>query len=71
VAARLTQAYLQGDDRTRNRIETGTLEHIFEEPALRAHFDGWRDDPILAEAYACAVAWGDAHPGEWWKPDAR
>jgi hypothetical protein len=63
VAASLTEAYLQGDDRTRNRIETSALEHIFEEPALRVHFNGWRDDPILSESYACAVEWGDAHPG--------
>ncbi|MFZ0520416.1 MAG: hypothetical protein WAL95_05305 [Candidatus Acidiferrales bacterium] len=61
AAAQLTTAYRRADDRTRKRIETGALEHIFEQPALRTYFAEWRDDPELQEAYKWAAAWGDDH----------
>jgi len=61
VAAQLTRAYKQADDETRNRIETFTLEHVFEDRSLRPFFAEWRDDPEIRDAYDRAIAWGDAH----------
>jgi hypothetical protein len=61
AAAQLTEAYRKSDKKARNRIETGALEHIFEQPALRAYFVEWRNDPELGEAYKWAVRWGDDH----------
>jgi hypothetical protein len=61
AATQLTDAYRKSDEKSRNRIETGALEHMFEQPALRAYFADWRDDPDLREAYKWAVRWGDDH----------
>ena len=46
---------------TRNRIETGAVEHIFEEKGLRKYFEHWRRDPDLRTAYELCLAWGKAH----------
>jgi hypothetical protein len=61
VADRLAVAYKAGDPTTRNRIETGALEHALELPALRAFFETWSVDPDLREAHQHALAWGIAH----------
>jgi hypothetical protein len=61
AASQLTAAYRKSDKKSRNRIETGALEHIFEQPALRLYFAEWCDDPDLREAYKWAVRWGDDH----------
>lgn len=53
--------WVRADDDTRNRIEKGALEHILEMPALRPYFAHWQTDPVLAESYSCALAWGVAH----------
>jgi len=57
----LEQLYLRSDPRTRNRIETGAVEHILEDKALRKYFAHWRDDPELHTGYDLCVSWGKAH----------
>jgi hypothetical protein len=63
MSAALAEAFRRADGVTQNRIETGTLEHVLEEPALRPFFAQWASDPTLAEAYGHALAWGEAHEG--------
>ena len=64
VAHRLATAYRASDARTRNRIETGALEHALESPRVRPFFSAWEADPILREAYGPALQWGLAHSEE-------
>ena len=66
VAERLTTAYLSSDSETRNRIETGALEHILEMPALRQFFVSWEKNQELAEAYRLCLDWGVAHENAEW-----
>ena len=61
VVADLEQLYRTSDAETRNRIETGAVEHIFEEKGLRKYFEHWRRDPDLRTAYELCLAWGKAH----------
>jgi hypothetical protein len=61
AASRLAAAYKQGDAATRNRIETGALEHLLESPGLRPLFTSWAEDPTLRQAYEPALEWGLAH----------
>jgi hypothetical protein len=61
VAARLADAYKAADPTTRNRIETGALEHALESRAVRPFFAAWGADPILRDAHEHALAWGMAH----------
>lgn len=63
TSAALADAFKSADAPARRRIETGALEHILEEPALRPFFALWASDPALAEAYRHALAWGEAHEG--------
>ena len=61
VARRLATAYKTSDAKTRNRIETGALEHALEAPKVRPFFSFWASDPVLMEAYGPARRWGLAH----------
>ena len=61
VADRLAEAYKAADPTTRNRIETGALEHALESRAVRPFFDAWGTDPTLRDAHEHALAWGMAH----------
>ena len=61
VAARLADAYKAADSTTRDRIETGALEHALESRAVRPFFDAWATDPTLRDAHEHALAWGMAH----------
>lgn len=61
VAHRLAAAYRASDQTTRNRIETGALEHALESRRVRPFFDAWAADPVLREAYEPALQWGLAH----------
>ncbi len=61
VATRVEASFRQADPETRERIINGFLEHVFEKPSLRSFFAPWTTEPALAEAYALAAAWGDAH----------
>jgi hypothetical protein len=64
VARRLTEAYLASDETTRNRIETGAVEHILESKPLRKYFESWASDPVLGKAYELCLEWGQAHESE-------
>ena len=64
VAGRLAVACKAADSTTRNRIETGVLEHALESQAVRPFFDSWGTDPILRDAHEHALAWGIAHTEE-------
>ena len=57
VAARLAASYRASDASTRNRIETGTLEHALESLLVRPFFSNWSHDPVLREAYGPALEW--------------
>jgi hypothetical protein len=57
VAGRLALAYKAADPTTRNRIETGALEHALESRAVRPFFDSWGSDPILRDAHEHALGW--------------
>ena len=61
AASLLEAAFRRADDDTRNRIETGALEHILEAPLLRPFFAHWQADPALAQSHSCALDWGKAH----------
>jgi hypothetical protein len=64
VVSRITVAYVSADNTTRNRIETGLLEHILESPSLRKYLVSWKDDPDLGDAYKRCLEWGSAHEDE-------
>ena len=66
VAQRLADMYRNADEKTRNRIETGAVEHILEWPALRPYFAFWAQDPMLKQAHEECMAWGLAHEGGEW-----
>lgn len=58
---RVEAVYRDGDDGTRDCIETGFLEHALELPGNRQFFAHWVHDPLLAESYNEALRWGLAH----------
>jgi len=61
VVAELTSMYKRSDEETRNRIETGAIEHIFEDKRLLPYFLSWKNDPELSVAYKECLEWGKAH----------
>jgi hypothetical protein len=61
VVQKLTDEYRVADTPTRNRIETGVVEHLMEKPSLRPYFSSWKDDPVLAEAYRLCLLWGETN----------
>jgi len=61
VTTRLRDLFRSSDAATRFRIETATLEHALEIPALRPFFESWGTDPVLRDAFEAALAWGEAH----------
>lgn len=58
---RIEVAFRDGDDRIRNCIETGFLEHVLETPGNRQCFAHWARDLLLSESYTEALRWGVAH----------
>jgi hypothetical protein len=62
IAAAVTQLFLTGDKLMQRAIETGFLEHVFEQPRLRRFFAHWETDDRLRETWQLCLAWGDAHP---------
>jgi predicted ATPase len=62
IAAAVTQLFLGSDESVQRAIETGFLEHVFEQPKLRRFFAHWESDGRLREAWQLCVAWGDAYP---------
>ena len=61
VASGVEDLFCESAPDCRDRIINGFLEHVFERPSLRRHFDGWRRYPELSAAYALATEWGDAN----------
>jgi len=58
IVQRLTQSYISADENTRNRIETGAVEHMMESPSMRKYFASWKGDPALGTAYELCLQWG-------------
>ncbi len=61
IVQRLTQAYIAADENTRNRIETGAVEHMMESPSMRKYFASWKGDSTLGTAYELCLQWGIDH----------
>lgn len=61
VALDLEKIYRRGDAATKNRVLCGVMEHAFEDPAIRPHFNDWDREEDLREAYHLALEWGVAH----------
>lgn len=57
----VTKLFLESDAETQNLIETGFLEHVFEEPRSVPWFSVWEHDPRLSDAYQAALRWARAH----------
>src|SRR5713226_4791810 len=51
VVRDLELLYRRSDPETRNRIETGAVEHVLEDRKLRKFFSNWQDDSELRSAY--------------------
>lgn len=47
----LGEVYKRGDSAIQLSIETATLEHVLDDPAVAQLFAGWLKDPALAEGY--------------------
>jgi|SRR5690348_7336283 hypothetical protein len=62
VTAAVTELFLSADDDVRRAIETGFLEHVFEQSKLRPLFEHWAGDERLKDAWQRALEWGEAHP---------
>jgi hypothetical protein len=62
VVTAVTDLFLSGDDQVRRAIETGFLEHVFDQRKLRHLFSDWAYDERLQDAWQHALAWGDTHP---------
>ncbi|NMO17819.1 hypothetical protein HPC49_16710 [Pyxidicoccus fallax] len=53
----LATIYREGSPVVRDALVNGTLEHLFERPKIRRFFNDWRNDPLLAGAFADASLW--------------
>ena len=60
VAARITELF-RSKRELQDCIETGFLEHVLEVPDAIPYFEHWEHDPMLADSYRHALAWGKAH----------
>jgi hypothetical protein len=60
----IANVFAAGDDRVRNNLINGTLEHALESKRVRPYFEHWARDPILRTAWELAMDWavnrGDA-----------
>ena len=61
IADSIGDFYRNGNESCRNCVETGFLKHALAHPENRQYFNGWSDDPLLAEAYRESLKWGIAH----------
>ncbi|MGD9632984.1 MAG: hypothetical protein AB7G28_16795 [Pirellulales bacterium] len=61
IVQRLTETFVAADENTRDRIETGAVEHMMELPSMRKYFDFWKSDPRLSTAYELCLQWGKDH----------
>jgi len=60
IADSIGDFYRNGNESCRNCVETGFLKHALAHPENRQYFNGWSDDPLLAEAYRESLKWGIA-----------
>lgn len=56
----ITSVYKAGDEGAKYAVETAILEHLFEDPRIKAYFSDWQSDPDLALAYDRAQEWAAA-----------
>jgi hypothetical protein len=63
IADIVTDCYRNGSDGCRQTIEKGFLENALETPENRSFFQGWADDPVLADAHRESLRKGLAHEG--------
>jgi hypothetical protein len=63
----LAEIYRKSSDEVRTCIEQSTLEHLFENPEVRALFADWKLDPVLCTAHKAATEWaeGGGHSHFW------
>ena len=55
----LARLYKSGNSEVRVCIVNATLEHLFEDRGVAKYFKDWKEDPVLAQAYADAMLWSD------------
>jgi len=63
LRAMLARIYTEGDAELRTAIAGVTLAHLFASAALRRTFSAWKNDPVLAQAYAAAMPAHSLHSG--------
>lgn len=51
----LEDIYTNGDEELRDCLITAVFEHLFEDRHIMRFFACWKDDPVMADAYAEAV----------------
>jgi hypothetical protein len=61
LADSIREMYLRGDRALKTAIETGFLEHVFEEESLIPLFQSWQNDKNLSEAFQFAQEWAGDH----------
>jgi hypothetical protein len=61
IVEQIAMVFKSSNQFVRNCIESGFLEHVLEVPEFRQYFALWERDAILAESYAEALRWGEAH----------
>lgn len=59
IKAWLAGLYRTSDEELRTCLVTATLEHLFEDRKVAKFFADWRNDPLLRNAYAEAIAWSE------------
>jgi hypothetical protein len=62
LVSAVTSLFLTSGREVQTAIETGFLEHVLEQPAMRPLFAHWAQDERLQDAWRHALAWGEAHP---------
>ena len=61
AAQRIAVAYANADERERDRLLNGTLEHALEVVSVRPYFQWWECDAILTEPWRLAMEWAVDH----------
>lgn len=58
---RIAEAYRRADERERDRLLNGMLEHALEAASVRPYFRAWEGDPVLGEPWRMAMEWAVDH----------
>ena len=61
AAQRIAVAYTNADERERDRLLNGTLEHALEAMSVRPFFRWWECDANLADPWRLAMEWAVDH----------